>query len=145
MSGTASLSCTGAPMGANCSVPASEPFSSNAPATFSVSVTTTSRLSGALHPHASPHVPWLWALAIAMLGMVVRLRVRAPNRPGGRQLYRWLAPLTLVLFLASCGGGGSTGDPKPNPNGTPAGTYTITVQGASASTTEASSLTLIVQ
>ena len=145
MSGTASLTCTGAPMGANCSVPASEPFSSTVPATFSVSVTTTSRMIGALHPPASPPVPWLWTLAIAMLGIVVRLRVRAPNRPGGRQLYLSLAPLTLVLFLVSCGGGGNTGDPTPNPNGTPAGTYTITVQGTSASTTEASSLALVVQ
>jgi hypothetical protein len=108
-------------------------------------VTTTSRMIGALHPHASPPVPWLWTLAIAMLGIVVRLRVRAPNRPGGRQLYLWLAPLTLVLFLVSCGGGGTTGDPQPNPNGTPAGTYTLTLKATSNSTIEATSLTLIVQ
>ncbi len=145
MSGTASLTCTGAPMGANCSAPASEPFSSTAPTTFSVSVTTTSRMIGALHPHASPPVPWLWTLAITMLGIVVRLRTRAPNRPAGRQLYLWLAPLTLVLFLVSCGGGGTTGDPQPNPNGTPAGTYTLTVKATSNSTIEATSLTLIVQ
>jgi hypothetical protein len=145
MTGTASLVCTGAPMGANCSVPASEPFSSTAPATFSVSVTTTSRMIGALHPHASPPVAWLWTLAITMLGIVVRLRVRAPNRPGQRQIYLWLAPLTLVLFLVSCGGGGSTSDPQPNPNGTPAGTYTLTVKATSNSTTEATSLTLTVQ
>jgi hypothetical protein len=144
MSGTAALTCTGAPMGANCSVPASEPFSSTAPTTFSVSVTTTSRAVGALHPPIFSPVPWLWTLAIATLGIVVRLRTRAPNRPGGRQLYLWLAPLTLMLFLVSCGGG-TTDGPQPNPNGTPAGTYTLTVNATSNSTTEATSLTLIVQ
>jgi hypothetical protein len=61
-------------MGANCSVPASEPFSSTAPTTFSVSVTTTSRAVGALHPPIFSPVPWLWTLAIATLGIVVRLR-----------------------------------------------------------------------
>jgi len=144
MSGTASLTCGGAPTGANCPVPASEPFSSTAPATFTVSVTTTSRIIGALHPPALSPMPWLWTLAIAMLGIVVRLRTRAPNRPPGRQLYLWLAPLTLMLFLVSCGGG-SNGGPQPNPNGTPAGTYALTVKATSNSTIETTSLTLIVQ
>jgi len=144
MSGTASLVCTGAPMGANCSIPASEPFSSTAPATFSVGVTTTSRMM-ALHPHASPPVAWLWTLAVALLGIVVRLRVRAPDQPGRRELYLWLAPLTLVLFLVSCGGGGSTGNPQPNSNGTPAGTYSLTVKATSNSTMETTALTLTVQ
>jgi hypothetical protein len=107
-------------------------------------VTTTSRIIGALHPPALSPMPWLWTLAIAMLGIVVRLRTRAPNRPPGRQLYLWLAPLTLMLFLVSCGGG-SSGGPQPNPNGTPAGTYTLTVKATSNSTIETTSLTLIVQ
>jgi hypothetical protein len=144
MSGTASLSCTGAPMGANCSVPPSQSLSSTVPATFSVSVTTISRTSAAHHPPSSAPVSWLWTLAIAMLWIVVRLGIRAPKRSGRRYLYLWLAPLTLLL-LVSCGGGSSTGDPPPNPNGTPAGIYTLTVQATSASTTEASSLTLVVQ
>ncbi|MGA8312295.1 MAG: hypothetical protein WB755_19855 [Terriglobales bacterium] len=79
-----------------------------------------------------------------MLGIIVRLRTRAPNRPAGRQLYLWLAPLTLALFLVSCGGG-TTAGPGPSPNGTPAGTYTLTVKATSNSTIEATSLTLIVQ
>jgi hypothetical protein len=145
MSGTASLSCTGEPTSSNCSVPANEPFSSTVPATFTVSVTTTSRTFGALHPSASPPVPWLWTVALAMLGTVVRLRVCAPNRSGRRYLYLSLAPLTLSLLLISCGGGGSTGDPHPKPKGTPAGTYTLTVKARSGSTTEATSLTLAVQ
>jgi hypothetical protein len=145
MSGTASLSCTGAPTGANCSVPASEPFSSTVPATFRVSVTTTSRTTAAVHPPASPRVAWLWTLAIAMLGLVACLRVRGTNPSGQRHLYLRLAPLALLYFLISCGGSSSTGDPQPNPNGTPAGTYTLSVKAVSNSTTEATTLTLTVQ
>jgi hypothetical protein len=145
MSGTASLSCTGAPTGANCSVPASEPFSSTVPATFSVSVKTTSRTTAAVHPPASPRVPWLWTLAIAMLGTVAGLKLRGPNPSGRRHLYLRLAPLALLYFLISCGGSSSTGDPQPNPNGTPAGIYTLSVKAVSNSTTETTSLTLTVQ
>jgi hypothetical protein len=137
ISGTASLSCTGAPMGANCSVPASEPLSSTVPATFSVNVTTTSRTLGALRPVSMP-VPWFWA--VAALGIVVWPGMRAPKQ----RRYPWLLPLMLSLFWVSCGGG-SVGGQQPNPNGTPAGSYTLTVTATSGATTEATSLILVVQ
>jgi hypothetical protein len=140
ISGTASLSCTGAPTGATCSVPVSEPLSSTVPATFGVSVTTTSRTLGALHPPVSMPVAWLWAMAV--MGMVVWPRIRAPKWSVRR--YLRLAPLTLLLFLPSCGGS-SSGGPQPNPNGTPAGTYTLTVNASSGSATAAASLTLTVR
>ena len=78
LSGTASLSCTGSPTGANCSVPASEPFSSTVPATFNVSVTTTSRTVGALRLPAFAPVAGLWIFAL--LGMVVHPGRRIPTR-----------------------------------------------------------------
>ena len=46
MGGTAMLSCTGAPAGANCTVPASQAFNSTTPTTFNVGVTTTARTAG---------------------------------------------------------------------------------------------------
>jgi hypothetical protein len=141
LSGTASLSCSGSPMRANCSVPVSEPFSSTVPATFNVSVTTTPRTVGALRLPAFAPVTGLWIFAL--LGMVVHPGRRIPTRSLRR--FFSLTPLTLLLLLCSCGGGSSTGNPQPNPNGTPAGTYTLTVKATSGSTTETSSLTLIVQ
>ena len=143
-SGSAAVSCTGAPTGANCAVPASETFSANVPVTFSVTVRTTSRTIGALHPPASAPTPWSWPLAMTMLGIVVLPGTRSKRSV---RRYLWLAPLTLSLFLASCGGGGSAaaGGQQPNPNGTPVGTYTLTVNATSGSTTEATSLTLAVQ
>jgi hypothetical protein len=140
LSGTASLSCTGSPTGANCTVPASEPFSSTVPATFNVSVTTTSRSVGALRLPAFAPVAGLWIFA--MLGMVVHPRRRIPKRSLRRSLP--LTLLTLLLFLCSCGGG-SSGSPQPNPNGTPAGTYTLNVKATANATAQTTSLTLIVQ
>lgn len=43
MSGTASLACTGAPIGATCSVPASVTLSATTASTFNASITTTAR------------------------------------------------------------------------------------------------------
>ena len=145
MSGSAAIRCTGAPTGANCSVPASETFSANVPVTFSVTVKTTSRTIGALHSPASAPTPWWWRLAMTMLGIVVLPGTRCSKRSVRR--YLRLAPLTLSVFLGSCGGGGSsaTGGQQSNPNGTPVGIYTLTVNATSGSTTEATSLTLAVQ
>ena len=148
MSGTASLSCTDTPKGATCSVPASQPFSATVAATFSVTVTTTSRTIAAVRPPASAPVPWAWTLAMATLGMVLLPGVRASRRSLRRCL--WLAPLTLLLFLVSCGGGantgsGATGGQQANPNGTPAGTYTLTLKATSGSTTQTIPLTLTVR
>ncbi len=140
LSGTASLSCTGSPTGANCSVPASEPFSSTVPATFNLSVTTASRTVGALRLPAFAPVAGLWIFAL--LGTVVHPRRRILNRSLRR--YLPLTRLTLSLFLCSCGGGNS-GSPQPTPNGTPAGTYTLNVKATSNATTQTTSLTLIVQ
>jgi hypothetical protein len=141
LGGTASLSCTGAPTGANCSVPASEPFSSTVPSTFNLSVTTTARTVGALRLPAFAPIAGLWIFAV--VGMVVhpgrRIRTRSVRR------YLLLTPLTLLLFVCSCGGGGNSGGPQPNPNGTPAGTYTLNVTATSNGTAQTTSLTLIVQ
>jgi hypothetical protein len=138
MSGPASLSCAGAPRGANCSVPASQSLSSTLPATFGVSVTTTSSAMAALHPPSFWSVPWLWTMVA--LGMVVGpgLRVVGPK-------FLQRALLMLLVLLVACGGGGSSVRSQSNPNGTPAGTYTLSVTATSGSTTQAMSLRLIVQ
>src|SRR5207245_470888 len=143
MSGTASLTCTGAPTGAKCSVPASEPFSATTPTTFNLTVTTTARTTGTLRRPTFAPVGWSWAFA--MLGIVVLPRICTPKRSARR--YLRLAPLTLLLLLASCGGGSSssTPGPQPIPNGTPAGTYTLNVKATSGSATQVIGLTFVVQ
>ncbi|HEX3355033.1 MAG TPA: IPT/TIG domain-containing protein [Terriglobales bacterium] len=145
LSGTATFSCTGAPLGSKCTVPATQQFSATAASTLNVSVTTTSRTIGALQIPAFTPATWLWTFTI--VGMTLLPGVRVSRRSARRFL--WLAPLALTFFLVSCGGGASSGSgggsQQPNPNGTPAGTYTLNVQATAGGATQNTSLTLNVQ
>ncbi len=145
MSGTATLTCSGAPSQANCSVPATEAFSSTTPVTFNISVTTTARTAGAMRPPTFAPVTWSWAFA--MIGIVVLPGISVRKRSLLRSFR--LLPLAFLLLLISCGGGGTgtqpaNPNPSPNPNGTPAGTYTLTVQATSGTSTQTVPLTLTV-
>lgn len=143
MSTVASLSCTGAPKGANCSVPTSESVSATVLATFNVSVTTTLRTAASIPSTVPP--AWISGLClgpIAILGIMFLSGARTPK--GSVVRYLRLAPLLLLAFLGSCGGGSSPGGSGSNPNGTPAGTYTLQVVAASSSGTETVPLTLTV-
>jgi hypothetical protein len=140
MAGTASLSCSGAPTGATCSVPATVTLSATTASSFNVSVPTTSRSNVWLLP-SSP-TPWLWALAL--LGCLVLFKA-ASTQPSPRLRWR-LAPL-LAIAVCACGGGSSTmptSTPTPHPNGTPAGAYTIVITAKSGSTTQTQNLILTV-
>jgi hypothetical protein len=147
MSGTASLTCTGAPIGATCSLPSSQTFNATTPTTFIIKVTTTARLSSALtgpasKPASFTPASWLWTIALGMLFMP---GTRAPKWSA----LRWrrclgLAPLLLLFFSISCGGG-SMGSAPPQQNGTPSGTYSVVVHASSNSTTGSTTLTLNVQ
>lgn len=147
MSGTAALSCTGAPLGATCSLPSSQAFDATTPTTFTFKVATTPRITAALPrpafaPVSSTPASWLWTMA---LGMLFVPETHAPKWSARRWRRRlWLAPLILLFFSVSCGGGGM-GNTQPQQNGTPSGTYGVVVQASSGSNTESSSLTLIVQ
>jgi hypothetical protein len=60
MSGTASLTYTGAPTGAVCSVPATVPLNAASASTFNVSVTTTSRSPTTSYHRGSARWLWVW-------------------------------------------------------------------------------------
>jgi hypothetical protein len=137
MSGTASLSCTGAPAGAVCSVPATEQVSASTASNFMASVTTTAPGPVAVRPRGIANTQWVWAFAL--FGFIFLRRV-TPRCTVLRAL--GLVPL-FVLMLCSCGGGGSNMTPQ-NP-GTSAGTYTLTVSATSGNTMQTQNLTLVVQ
>ena len=153
MGGTASLTCTGAPVGANCSVPGSQAFSATSATPFAVQITTTARTTAALTrpdstlasaTRVSPtSASWLWTIALGMLFVPGTGGLKAPARRYRR--YLWLAPLMLLLFAVSCGGGGGMSSAPPPQNGTPAGTYTVIVHASSGNDAGSTSLTLIVQ
>jgi len=139
MSGTASLTCTGAPTGAVCSVPATVSLNASSASTFNASVTTTSRSPrGFCRPGSEP---WLWAMAI--FGSLILFNA-APTHQF--PLLRLAPFLVLIVAFCSCGGGRSTSPaPTPNPSATPAGTYTLVITAKSGTDTQTQNLTLTVQ
>jgi hypothetical protein len=138
-SGTVTLSCTGAPAHANCSVPPTVTVSAATASNFAVSVITTASTAATLHPLRTLS-PWLWA--VFLFGII--LPTKRPGRTSTSRRIRML-PLVLLLFICSCGGSSSSSGSHSNPNGTPAGTYTITVNASSGSLNQSIPLTLMVQ
>jgi hypothetical protein len=140
VSGAATITCTGAPTGATCSVPSTENLSATTTTAFSASVTTTSRTTSNLGPAYSTPTKWMWALAIFGLAFLP-----AGGRRRGSRLRRTL-PIFLLMLVCSCGGGGgNSSGSQTNPNGTPAGTYQLVVSGSSSAANQSISLTLVVQ
>ncbi|HEY6766988.1 MAG TPA: FG-GAP-like repeat-containing protein [Candidatus Sulfotelmatobacter sp.] len=137
-SGTATLSCTGAPTGAICSVPMSVNVSGTKATQFNASVSTTAPSMGALVPQRfGPSLSW-WAVGI--VGMLV-LPLVSRNKGALRRLALSL-PLGVTLAISSCGGGsGSTGG---SGGGTPAGTSTVTITATSGTLQESVQLKLTV-
>ncbi len=143
MGGTASLTCTGAPSGATCSVPPSQTFTAAAPSTFTVTVATTARATAALRRSDFAPATWLWTFGLGMLLIPGARPARRSARRWSR--YLWIAPLLLLFFAVACGGGGSGMGNQPPPTGTPSGTYTVIVHATSGANTGSTSLTLNVQ
>ena len=124
---TVTFACSGAPAKATCTVtPNSLAFSSSAPQTVSVSITTTagSAAMGKQTASRNSHLPLFAAFGLLpLLGCCAVVR-----RP------KWLAIFlgsALLLIMVSCGGGGSTSVTPPPitppSSGTTPGTYQLTV------------------
>jgi hypothetical protein len=142
VSGMATLTCTGAPAAATCSVPASENVSGTSASTFTVSVTTTARSSAMVVPPGL-RLGWGWAMGIVAMSLLPSASFRR------RLLVRKLRvlPFALLIVLCACGGGsgGSSNPVVSNPTGTPAGTYTLTVTATMGSSVQSLPLKLAVQ
>ena len=144
-SGTATITCTGAPKGAACSVSGSVVLSATSPSALPVTVTTTARTSAATGLNRPP---LFWAIAILGLFVSRGIKRKAPSQRANRLA---ILPILAMLLFCSCGGGGrgngggGGGGGGSNPNGTPAGTYMLTVTATVGSSSQALPLTLTVQ
>src|ERR1700722_4507390 len=99
-SGQTSMTCTGAPTGATCSLNPSNPMVSAAiPTLLNVSVSTTARTSGSLS-RLSRVSPWMWA--VVLFGFFTLPRGARETRLKLLLILVFLVPLSL----SSCGGNG---------------------------------------
>jgi hypothetical protein len=137
-SGTASLTCSGAPQYATCSPsPSTIALTNGATIPFTVAVTTQSTTASAALRDAG---------LFCGAGMLA-LCFLVPRRLRGR--FFAIACLALVIgTLSACGGGGSEsggGSQQPTVNYTPSGTYQLTLTATSGNTKVTQTLTLTVQ
>jgi FG-GAP-like repeat len=139
LSGTATLTCTGAPTGAVCSVPSPVAISATTPSTVKISVTTTSTTEASVSFRGFIPLGGVW---VGVLFGIVLVPTVWRNRDSTR---RYLGALVVSLVLiCSCGSSTPTGS-TTNPNGTPAGNYMLTVTANLNSVTETATLSLKVQ
>jgi FG-GAP-like repeat len=159
-SGNVALSCSGAPMGAVCTIsPSSVMVSGGSPATATVTVTTTAR-SEVVMPvaergdrwtpriYGSPRFEIISIVLLLSLGLFEILESK-------RRRLTWLpiAAGALLFFaglaISGCGGGNMSTPSGGNATGTPAGSYNITVTGTTGSgsnaVTHTTQVTLVVQ
>ncbi len=139
MGGETSITCTGAPTGAACTVtPSSLNVSATSPSSIAVSVTTLASTNAALsHPRGN-----IWILGAGAVGFVL-LPICRKKRYAN---YLGVLPLTMLLMLSACGGGGSGSVPPSQGGGTPSGTYPLTVTATpTTGIPQSVKLTLIVQ
>lgn len=139
--GAATLSCTGVPTNATCTIsPSSLNLSSNANAAFTVTVNTQVVRTASLT---------FDGVKLASIGFTFLAPVALLLTKRRRVLYRVRACVLLLAFLSvialiGCGGGGSTPPPVTQTFTTPPGTYTLTVNATTGGATVSQPLTLIV-
>jgi hypothetical protein len=123
-SGTLSFTCSGAPFGATCTVPASLPVSNGSAVSFTVSVSTlgTSQMAPVSRVPGSPIQPLALQLAIAVLAalsalfLCVEFRRGAYRFPNAASVAAATALWVALTFSGiGCGGGSGGGGSTPAP------------------------------
>jgi hypothetical protein len=145
-SGQVTLTCTGAPANASCSItPISLALAKGATANFMVAVTTQTTTTTASLSHSGNWTALFGVLAIFGSPLIIVIRKPMPKHA----TVTAIALIAVVTFFSTaCGGGGSqTNPPTPTTHSvtTPQGTYTLTVTASSGSLTTSRPLTLKVQ
>jgi hypothetical protein len=139
------LSCSGAPSGATCSVePATVTPDGVNPVSATVTVRTTAPSSFSPRERPGPSRPdFLWISLFGTLVFAVFASFARRATPG------WTATSLAVLLLLSLAvagcGGSSTNVRNPGNPGTPTGTYTLTLSGTSGSLTRSTTVSLVVR
>jgi hypothetical protein len=143
-----SMSCSGAPAGATCTVsPSSVTLNGSVLQNVTVTVATTASSASVMRPGNQHFEYAFWLAWSGLLGLPMILIKPYPDR---KRRSHWIAILGLICVLAvfsgvpACGGGPSSGG-----GGVQAGNYSLTVTGSFSSgksaLTHTTKLTLAVQ
>jgi hypothetical protein len=145
-SGTISLTCTGAPLGATCQAPSSVVINTGAPASFTVTVLTSGgalvapKITARSSPH-TPASPGAFTVALSTLLFLLILRLNrewgastpaiGPHTSRWKIVYATAALLIFIplLFVSDGCGGASTNTPAAQKTSivTPRGTSTLVI------------------
>ena len=139
-----SLSCSGAPSYATCSVSQASVTPGSAAVSFTLSVKTSGKTSQSAQ--ANRQVGPVFAAFLQLQGFGVFGIILVASDRRKKKLYQLVILALLVgalLFMSACAGG--TGIASQTTNVTPSGTYTITVSGSSGSLQHSLPVTLTVQ
>jgi hypothetical protein len=145
-SGSVSLTCSGAPAQATCSIsPASLTVNGSSPVPFTVSITTmaaTAMASTATATSDSSSRGQRYAFLFAFLLLAA---IKIETRRGGKCVWAPIGTLVCItIALVACSSSGSSNSTSVS-RGTPAGSYNLTVQGASQEISHTLALTLTVK
>jgi hypothetical protein len=139
-----SLSCSGAPQYATCSLSPSSVTPNGTAATSTLTITTTGANSEIPFSAPGGRMRWQMGGVVALLALVVCALLSRRTRMS------WMVSvpamgllLALTLCAAGCNGGGGGG--KSGGNVTPSGTYSIVVTATAGSTSHTAKYQLIVQ
>jgi Domain of unknown function (DUF1929)/PKD domain len=148
--GTAQVTCTGAPSKATCTPsPASLTLDGTNTATVKVTVSTTAASLASLSRFSarrwtrSSEVPGISVSCLVFLCLFGTLALTQ-----GRRAFRVIGAVTFVFVLGvsgGCGGGNSSGNVPPSNPGTPAGTYNLTLSASSGTLTHTTTVSLTVR
>jgi hypothetical protein len=138
VSGTSSLTCSGAPANATCNItPSSLALSAGGSGNFSVTLTTSQQVATIQDRSLHLQLAGTGLLFGALMLPVFIKRLRLPGE------LMMLACLLAILPVAACGGGSSTKAPSAQ-NAAP-GTYQLVVTATVGSANATQTLTLVVE
>lgn len=137
--GTVTTSCSALPANTICLPGQPVTVYGNSPTTTGVVVETNASAEAMPRPinqfFPQPAAPWICFAGLAGTALLAHKRARLGL----------LAPLALLIFVASCGAAGGSGHEGYHGPATPTGTYTITINATSGGLTHSFNVTLIVQ
>jgi len=149
-SGTVTLTCTGAPAAAACSLsPSAVTLAASDATLITVGVTTTARSTSppaGRHRLPGPRSRGVWLLLTLLITLAMSVWTWRRSAVPRRALL-WVplgAALLLVALWAGCGSSGGGTTLQPRVTGTPAGTYSLTVAATDSGLTANVALTLVV-